>query len=496
MDKDLKKIIDESLNEFFGQVNESSFRIYNQTLCPDLWDEYQHLDPRVRVNLLRMAYDFYKKTEFVAPIVDVWLMGSIANYNWTPESDADVHIIIDFSQLKMPPETASKVAKSAGAAWNKDHNVTVKGHKVEINIQSVKAEKPYVMGIYSLVKDEWIKKPCRMNLQVNKPLIQEKYSQLKKYIDFSMQSGNREEMKKAKDYLDDFRQYGLDHGGELSVENIVYKILRSKGLVKALKDAITATYDKEMTVAETNLQTSPAQTYRDTMADDDVFNDAERYFAIGHDDPDEPGFTNAKGYVWVWDGNKIISKRGTTHGAAFSHEVSDRHFKGRFDPEKNAISVVFPEYELRKLGGNRPTVDDIPQRVYQKLLSTFKTTNPRFEVFEDTQTLQEVGMKDLKQNLPHSPSQYKYTDSGELELGNLTLDNLAALRAKSARSIAYLRKHPEENPDWMVREMEEFKRISQEMKRRLSYINAPVSEGTDPDYDAASDFHDFKRPQK
>ena len=44
----------------------SSFVIYNKGLCPKLWDIYQHLDPRIRVNLLRMTYDFYKKTEFKA----------------------------------------------------------------------------------------------------------------------------------------------------------------------------------------------------------------------------------------------------------------------------------------------------------------------------------------------------------------------------------------------------------------------------------------------
>lgn len=232
----------------------STFRIYNETLCPDLWDEFQHLDPRTRVNLLRMAYDFYKKTRFVAPIVDIWLMGSIANFNWTPDSDVDVHIIIDFSQMKMPPETASKVAKSAGAQWNNEHEVTIKGHKVEINMQSAKAKKPYVTGIYSLVKDEWIRQPQHQNVAVDKVSIQSKYSGMKKYIESAIRSGNRETMKQAKDYLDAFRQYGLDCGGELSIENIVYKILRSKGVIKMLKDSITATYDKEMTVAEGDVQ--------------------------------------------------------------------------------------------------------------------------------------------------------------------------------------------------------------------------------------------------
>jgi hypothetical protein len=57
-------------------------------------------------------------------------------------------------------------------------------------------------------------------------------------------------MKSLKDFLNDFRQFGLDTTGELSVENIVYKILRSKGVIKKLKDAIVQVYDKQMTVPE------------------------------------------------------------------------------------------------------------------------------------------------------------------------------------------------------------------------------------------------------
>lgn len=231
----------------------SSFRIYNDKLCPVLWDEYKHLDPEVRVNLLRMAYDFYKKTKLIAPIIDIWLMGSIANYNWSPESDVDVHIMIDFSQLEMPPETASKVAKNAGAQWNNEHKIAVKGHKVEINIQSIKAKKPYITGIYSLINDLWIRVPAKQEFYVDKSLIQSKYAGMKKYIEDSIKTGDIESMKNAKDYLDSFRQYGLDSNGELSIENIVYKILRSKGIIKLLKDSITRTYDGEMTVKETDL---------------------------------------------------------------------------------------------------------------------------------------------------------------------------------------------------------------------------------------------------
>lgn len=228
----------------------SNFRIYNNTLCPDLWDEYQHLDPRVRVNLLRMAYDFYKKTKFPAPIIDVYLMGSIASYNWTPDSDADVHVMVDYNQLKMPPETAFKMVKTVGAQWNAEHNVLVKGHKVEMNLQNVSEVKPHVLGIYSLVKDQWVRKPVNRPPMVDKSSIQVQFKAMQQYIESALNSGNRETMKAAKEYLDAYRQYGLDTAGELSQQNIVFKILRAKGIIKKLKDTITATYDQEMSVKE------------------------------------------------------------------------------------------------------------------------------------------------------------------------------------------------------------------------------------------------------
>lgn len=227
-----------------------NFRIYNETLCPDLWDSAQHLDPEVRANLLQMANDFYEKTNLPAPIVDIYLMGSIANYNWTTDSDVDVHVIVNYSQLQMPPETAAKTVKTAGAQWNAEHNVIIKGHKVEMNIQNSEEQKPYVTGIYSLVKDNWVRRPFKMPPQIDTRVLRFQYNAMKTYVLNALHSKNREQMKAAKKYLDAFRQYGLDTYGELSYENIIFKILRARGIIKQLKDSITAVYDQEMSVDE------------------------------------------------------------------------------------------------------------------------------------------------------------------------------------------------------------------------------------------------------
>ena len=541
----------------------SNFRIYNSTLCPDLWDEYLHLDPEVRINLLRMAYDFYRKSKLPASIIDIYLMGSIVNYNWTPDSDADIHVIIDYSKLKMPEETAFKTVKMLSTTWNLEHQITVKNHKVEINLQNSKEVKPHVTGIYSLVKDQWVRKPSHQNIQVDKVSIQTKYSGMKKYIESVINSGDRETIKKVKDYIDAFRQYGLDTRGELSIENIVFKILRSKGLIKSLKDAITKTYDREMTVTETyivpkesdcdyiggiiqgevraekipmgkgryymhnefpglfsgqnntnwrylkdpnlilwnqqpeeesktkvddfllkrgiispihknmytyeesiitentkskyftlkfgdpgvskgvgviylgdiwfaniykdifslgnnlgkwvfnkaggslemkhpgysiwfdkpedvlpmlddwyekNKSIKESEFYYSKMSDDEEDNLSNTYFSVGQED--DENISNS--YCWIWDkvNQSIKAVKGGTHSMNFGYTRKDYTFSGWYDPEKNAISFVFPDSELRKLGMKKPTVDDIPQLVYKKLIDKFGNKNPRFEVFE------------------------------------------------------------------------------------------------------------------
>jgi predicted nucleotidyltransferase len=228
----------------------AKFRIYNEDLCPDLWDSAQRLDPKIRLNLLQLARDFYEKTKFSAPIIDVYLMGSMSNYNWTANSDVDVHIIINYQHLKMPIETAEKSVKIASTQWNFEHNVFIKGHKVEMNIQNSTEKKLYVMGIYSLMRDQWVRKPFKIPPHINRDILKFQYKVMKDYILNAIASKNQEKMMAVKKYLDAYRQYGLDTNGELSYENIIFKILRSRGIIKQLKDSIIAVYDQKMSVNE------------------------------------------------------------------------------------------------------------------------------------------------------------------------------------------------------------------------------------------------------
>jgi len=76
--------------------------------------------------------------------------------------------------------------------------------------------------------------------------------------------------------------------------------------------------------------------------------DAEQYFSIGHGDySDEHGY-EPKFVVWVLLGDEIhksdelTADDGGTHGSLWTHDVCNRTFKGRYEPETGRISIVKP----------------------------------------------------------------------------------------------------------------------------------------------------------
>jgi len=416
----------------------ANFRIYNETLCPYLWDEAQHLNPKVRANLLQMAYDFYEKTKFPAPIIDVYFMGSAANYNWNAESDVDVHVIIDYTKLQMPPEAAIKAVKTAAQQWNAEHNVMVKGHKVEMNLQNFAEQKPYVTGIYSLVKDQWIRKPFKMPLRIDRNVFKIQYGAMKGYVQNAINSKNREKMKAAKKYLDAYRQYGLDTYGELSYENLVFKILRSRGLIKQLKDGIVSVYDQEMTVKESDYIGS---TFSGKAKGSPVAN------ALGtvHDEHDMISGVNSQNWRYLERKNKV-------------------------------------------LWNTKPSPEDV-REVTQWLLRQ-GVKNPIHKVMHK-EGVTEVGEKDIKQTLPNlnvadNPKMgdprfdRSYWDKMNKETGvfriqRLTMDELNALREKEIRAVAYCQTNKYPTHEILHRKL--FARYDNELNRRKRKINAPVTEG-------------------
>jgi len=217
-------------------------RIYNDILNPNVWDGLK-LKPEIKEKLLQIGKDFYTDTETDAPLKDILFVGSLANFNWSDTSDFDVHVVIDFKDVDENVELVEKLVNALKSKWNDEHDIHLKGHNVEVYIQDITKENRS-SGVYSLMQDKWLTEPQKENVEVDKEKIQQKYNDYVRKINSGIKAQDIEKLKTIVKDVYDMRQAGLDKSGELSTENLVFKILRSRNYIDKLKTEINKLYDK------------------------------------------------------------------------------------------------------------------------------------------------------------------------------------------------------------------------------------------------------------
>ena len=145
-------------------VDLSSFEKQEQ-LNQNIWDNEDKLNSRVRLKLLDIADDFIDTLgiKWIKPI-DIILTGSLCNYNWSRYSDIDLHVVIDFNEISSKTEFVQEYFNAKKNEWNDLHtDLTIFGFNVELYVENIDNDSVRG-GIYSLEKDEWIKKPSLNNI--------------------------------------------------------------------------------------------------------------------------------------------------------------------------------------------------------------------------------------------------------------------------------------------------------------------------------------------
>lgn len=257
-------------------------RIYNKTLDPNLWDEKLQLNPEVRVALLKVGKDFYAGTELKSPLIDIFLIGSSANYNWTPDSDLDVHVVIDISNEGINPTYTRKFMDGLGSTWNRDHEIEIKGHPVEVYLQDQTEPNgsPETfrdgVAVYSILRGKWAVPPKPENVVINKDAIRDKYRQLKDQINELIASEDYTGLKSLMKKIKNYRVIGLKANGEFSTENLVFKALRHTGMLEKMKKGLQTSYDKMINIDEDVRKNKPFVVTGMTAQDLDVI--GEKYY--------------------------------------------------------------------------------------------------------------------------------------------------------------------------------------------------------------------------
>ena len=95
------------------------------------------------------------------------------------------------------------------------------------------------MGIYSLLQDRWLRQPQPTKATVDDSSVKHKYRSYKSRIAQAIDDGDADRVRKLWNSIKDMRKSGLAQGGEFSVENLVFKLLRAEGDLNDLREAMT-----------------------------------------------------------------------------------------------------------------------------------------------------------------------------------------------------------------------------------------------------------------
>lgn len=217
----------------------------HKELNPKLWKKDQTMRPEVQVALFRIAKEFYDFLGFDAPLVDVQVTGSQANYNYSIYSDLDLHLIVPYTEVECD-EPVADLFDTKRKLWKQQHTITVHGVPVEVYVEDT--DKPVRGSAYSIMKDQWLRKPDPTEVEVDDLELRRDVQIWLERIRTVVKSRDPEKIKDLKDQLQQYRKDALARYGEQAHENLVYKSLRNLGVISALMTAIRTLKDRALSI--------------------------------------------------------------------------------------------------------------------------------------------------------------------------------------------------------------------------------------------------------
>jgi hypothetical protein len=228
------------------RFNELSIKpiAFNDTLNPELWDG-DNLKTQIRYKLLLIARHF---AEFLKVkklnLKDITISGSNASYGYSEYSDIDLHLVVDIND----PDIA-ELYNAKKNQYNFKYNIKIKGIDVELYVQDSK-QPHHSAGIYSIMNDKWISMPKHQAPTVSETEVKNKARNYAGRINQALKSDNLKNAEETMENIRRLRQAGLDDGGEYSVENLAFKLLRARGQIEKLYNHIDKLQGTELSLKE------------------------------------------------------------------------------------------------------------------------------------------------------------------------------------------------------------------------------------------------------
>jgi hypothetical protein len=223
---------------------------FHEHLNPAIFNG-DHMKENVREQLLLIASDFIEHLGLTdLAIQDITISGSNAAFSYTNLSDIDLHLLVDMNQFN-EDDVYRELFDAKKTVYNDNHNIQIDGYEVELYVQD--SNEPVIsLGEYSVMNDKWLKLPRKRKADFDQVATKLKYRKLFKLSQYALKSDEPEKINRLIKTVKKYRRIGLDFNGEFGPENIAFKALRNKGIIKKLYEKLQLLHSQRLSLPESS----------------------------------------------------------------------------------------------------------------------------------------------------------------------------------------------------------------------------------------------------
>ena len=135
------------------------------------------LKPVIKKQLITIADDFveYMGIPDLA-LEDIIITGSNVAYTYTPHSDIDLHLLVDFSKLPHS-DVYKELFNAKKSLYNNTYEITIRDIPVELYVQDT-AQAHVSLGEYSLFQDKFTRIPTKKRANLDEISAASKFERL------------------------------------------------------------------------------------------------------------------------------------------------------------------------------------------------------------------------------------------------------------------------------------------------------------------------------
>ena len=232
----------------------------HDSLNSKLFNKDEVLKDKVRDKMLEIVDTFLadlEEQDVKIKVDDILFIGSNASYNYTKDSDIDLHIVANTKSVNYPAELGAAIYSAYRSLFNKSLDISIYDIPLELFVET--EDSPRVSnGVYSVKKNKWVKKPVAEDIpdydkEALNELVDKWEDKCKKLID-DIKADKLDDEKKVVELLEEIyeklRKTGVAKS-EYSLENLAFKELRNKSYLDQLKDYKNELVSKRLSLEET-----------------------------------------------------------------------------------------------------------------------------------------------------------------------------------------------------------------------------------------------------